>query len=268
MGDKVAARRAAAAAGLPVIPGTEDACADVVTATRLADEIGYPVLLKAAAGGGGRGMRIVRAGSELEGLFHTASAEAAAAFGDDRLYVEKLIEGGRHIEYQVLADGFGHALHLFERECSVQRNHQKLIEETPSPAMTAERVDHFGATVAAAVSALGYVGAGTVEFLLDPSSDELYFLETNTRLQVEHPITEMTTGIDLVAWQLRIAAGERLDLTQGEVRRSGHAIECRINAEDPADGFRPGAGRITRLVLPRQGHRRWRGPRHGNPEHE
>jgi len=253
MGDKVAARRAAVAAGLPVIPGTLAPVAGLDSVRQAASETGYPLILKAVAGGGGRGMRRVDDPAELESQWETATGEAAAAFGDGSMYVERYIEGGRHIEVQVLADRFGNVVHLGERECSVQRNHQKLIEETPSPALSPERSAAFGEMVRQAIARLGYRGAGTVEFLLDPATDQLYFLEMNTRLQVEHPVTEMTTGVDIVEWQLRIAASERLGFAQADIERRGHAIECRINAEDPEQGFRPAAGRITTLEWPATG---------------
>ncbi len=249
MGDKALARETMARAGLPTIPGSDGLVADVEEAKRLADDIGYPVLLKATAGGGGKGMRIVREPGELAAAFTEASREAEAAFGNPGLYMEKFIEHGRHIEFQVLGDTFGAAVHLGERECSVQRRHQKLVEEAPSPALTEDQRREFGAKVARAVAALGYVGAGTMEFLRGPDGS-LYFMEMNTRLQVEHPVTEEITGIDLVEHQLRIAAGEHLSLRQEEISWSGHAVEARINAEDPARDFQPGPGTITRFDFP------------------
>jgi len=249
LGDKVAARRAMSGLGVPVIPGSDGALETLEEARAVAESIGYPVLLKAVAGGGGRGMRRVYSADEIESAWQQARGEARAAFGDPTMYLEKLIEGGRHIEFQVMVDTFGHGLHFGERECSVQRRHQKLLEETPSVVVSPELRDEMGARVAGALSELGYQGAGTVEMLRD-ADGALYFLEVNTRLQVEHPITEMTWGVDLVELQLRVAAGQRLTLDQGELGPTGHAIEMRINAEDPDAGFRPCPGRVTRLVLP------------------
>ena len=249
MGKKTPARRAMAAAGLPLIPGSDGVLADLDEARAIADRVGYPVLLKAESGGGGRGMRVARAASELAAAWAEASGEAAAAFGDGRLYLERLIEGGRHVEIQVLADRYGDAVHLGERDCTVQRNHQKLIEESPAPFLDpAERTRALAAAVEA-VRRIGYVGAGTIELLLDPGGT-LRFMEMNTRLQVEHPVSEMRTGVDIVAEQIFIAAGHRLRLRQEEIRFEGHAIECRINAEDPAAGFRPAPGRIARWQAP------------------
>jgi acetyl-CoA carboxylase biotin carboxylase subunit len=249
MGKKTPAKRAMAAAGLAVIPGSDGVLADVNEARKLAEDVGYPVLLKAESGGGGRGMRVAAAPSDLEGAYADAQAEARAAFGDDRLYLERLIVGGRHVEIQIMADRYGHVIHLGERDCSVQRNHQKLIEESPSPALDdVERQRTLDAAVRAA-AAIGYVGAGTIELLLDEEG-KLRFMEMNTRLQVEHPVSEMRTGIDLVEQQIRVAAGEPLRLTQRDVHFDGHSIECRINAEDPSDGFRPSPGTIVRWVSP------------------
>jgi acetyl-CoA carboxylase biotin carboxylase subunit len=215
----------------------------------LAASIGYPVILKADAGGGGRGMRRANDERELREAFAQAGAEAASAFGNGALYLEKYLVGGRHIEVQVFGDRFGGALHLYERECSVQRKHQKLVEESPSPVLTDKQREALGASAAAAVARLGYVGAGTIEFFRAPGG-ELYFMEMNTRLQVEHPVTEMLCNIDLVEWQLRIAANERLPLSQADVRPSGHAIEVRINAEDPSLDFRPSPGVLEQFVIP------------------
>lgn len=248
MGDKAAARTAMRAAGLPVMPGSEQTLASVDEARELAQTIGYPVLLKAAAGGGGRGMRIVPNDAELPRAFATAKAEAEAAFGNGALYLEKFLPVARHIEIQVLADKYGHVIHLGERECSIQRRHQKLIEEAPSPVVDEALRQRMGAAAVAGARAIDYVGAGTMEFLLDPEGN-FYFIEMNTRIQVEHPVTEYVTGLDLVKWQLRIAAGERLTIQQADVRMSGHAIECRVNAEDPARDFLPQAGEIE-LYLP------------------
>ena len=249
MGDKSEAKRSARAAGLPTIPGSEGVVPDVETARTLASDIGYPVLLKARSGGGGRGMRACADERALRRAFEEASLEADKAFGDAGLYLEKRIESGRHIEFQVLCDALGGGVHLGERECSVQRNHQKLIEESPSPAISERFRDDFGARVAEASVRLGYRNAGTFEFLRDPEG-KLYFMEMNTRLQVEHPVTEMVTGIDLVEEQLRIAANEPLRFAQRDVVIDGHAIEMRINAEDPDHGFRPEPGEITGFEPP------------------
>jgi acetyl-CoA carboxylase biotin carboxylase subunit len=247
MGDKVRAKAAMAAAGVPVVPGT-DGLGSAAEARKAADGFGYPVLLKAAAGGGGKGMRLVTSAGEIEGAFQTASVEAAAAFGDGRVYVEKALVPARHVEIQVLADSEGGVLTLGERECSIQRRHQKLIEESPSPALTSERREEMEAAAERACLAVGYRNAGTFEFLVG-SDGAFYFIELNARLQVEHPVTELVTGIDLVREQLRIAAGERL-ATIGRAVRGGHAIEVRLNAEDPARGFAPSPGTITRFRPP------------------
>jgi acetyl-CoA carboxylase biotin carboxylase subunit len=248
MGDKVAARRTMQEAGVPVIPGTEEALVDPRLGRKLAEEIGFPVMIKAAAGGGGKGMRIARSSDVFDGLFSTAKAETEAAFGNGSLYVEKLLEAARHVEIQVMGDRHNHTIHLGERDCSIQRRHQKLIEESPSPALTPELRREMGAAAVRGVAAIGYVGAGTVEFLLDPSG-HYYFLEMNTRIQVEHPVTEEVTGYDLVKEQLSVAAGENLSLS-GDIELRGHAIECRINAEDPEQNFRPNPGRITTFHPP------------------
>jgi acetyl-CoA carboxylase biotin carboxylase subunit len=249
MGLKTPAKIAMKAAGLPVIPGSDDLLADADAAIAKAGEIGYPVILKADAGGGGRGMRRCTEPRELAEAFAAASAEAQAAFGNGKLYLERYLAGGRHIEVQILADRFGKAVHLFERECSIQRNHQKLIEESPSPALSPAERAEIGAAAARAAAEIGYVGAGTIEFLRD-GAGKLYFMEMNTRLQVEHPVTEAITGIDIVKEQLRIAANEPLSLSQERLAPRGHAIECRINAEDPAQGFRPSPGRIETFEIP------------------
>ena len=248
MGDKVAARHTMIEVDVPVIPGTEEAISDARLARKAAEQIGFPVMIKAKAGGGGKGMRIVRAAEEFEPLFATARAEAEAAFGDGSLYIEKLIEGARHVEIQVLGDRHGRAVHLGERDCTIQRRHQKLIEESPSPALTPELRREMGAAAVRGVSAIAYVGAGTVEFLLDRDR-RFYFLEMNTRIQVEHPVTEEVTGYDLVKEQIRVAAGEHLSIPDG-IELRGHAIECRINAEDPSSGFRPSPGTITTFNPP------------------
>jgi acetyl-CoA carboxylase biotin carboxylase subunit len=248
MGDKVAARRAMIAAGVPVVPGLDTGVSDA-EAVHAAEEIGYPVLVKAAAGGGGKGMRVVNDPADLPRALAASRREALGAFGDDTVYLEKLVSRARHVEIQVLADSHGNCIHLGERECSIQRRHQKLIEESPSVAVTPELRAAMGAVAVRAARAVGYTNAGTVEFLLDRSG-RFYFLEMNTRLQVEHPVTEMVTGVDLVKEQLAIASGRRMRWTQDDIRFKGHAIECRINAEDPYNGFLPQAGRITSLSEP------------------
>lgn len=252
MGDKATARETMRAAGLPVMPGGQGVLPSIDAARAMAEEVGYPVLLKATAGGGGRGMRKVDRPEDLAAKYEEASAEALKAFGNPDLYLEKFIVGGRHIEFQVLADHWGNVIHLGERECSVQRNHQKLIEEAPASRFDPDVRAALGERIRAAVRAIGYRNAGTIEFLMD-ASGALYFMEMNTRIQVEHPVTELVTGIDLVAWQLRIAAGERLTIQQEDVRWTGHAIEARINAEDPAQGFRPAPGRLERFEPPTLG---------------
>jgi acetyl-CoA carboxylase biotin carboxylase subunit len=257
MGDKTAARKRVIAAGVPVVPGTEDALSDAAEARRVAAEVGYPVLLKAAAGGGGKGMRIVRGEDEIERAFEAAGNEAQAAFGDRSVYIEKFLEGPRHIEIQLLADRHGNTLHLGERECSIQRRHQKLIEEAPSAVLTQEERAAMGATAVAAAQAVSYEGAGTVEFLYQDG--RFYFLEMNTRIQVEHPVTELVTGIDLVQWQIRVAAGEALPFRQEDIGWTGHAIECRITADDPFNGFLPSTGRIQMLEVPTGPGVRWDG---------
>jgi len=249
MGDKIEARRTMKEAGLPTIPGSDGVVADPKQAARLAAGVGYPVFLKASAGGGGKGMRRCDDEAALRKGFTEASNEAEKAFGNPALYLEKAIVGGRHIEFQILVDAWGGAVHLGERECSVQRHHQKLVEESPSPAVDEETRRAMGARVASVVAGLGYVNAGTVEFLRD-AGGSLYFMEMNTRLQVEHPVTESVTGIDIVREQIRIAANERLGYGQSDVTMTGHAIECRLNAEDPDDGFRPSPGTITRFERP------------------
>ena len=258
MGSKTAARTLAIAAGTPVVPGTTTALRDADEALVTAKQFGYPVLLKAAAGGGGKGMRVVREAKEMAPSLEAAQREARNAFGDDKVYVEKYIEGPRHVEIQVLADAHGTVLHLGERECSVQRRHQKMIEEAPSVAVTPELRARMGAAAVAAAKAAGYVNAGTCEFLLDRNG-EFYFLEMNTRIQVEHPVTELVMGIDLVQWQLRIAAGERLPFRQEELVPRGWAIECRITSEDPENAFLPSTGRIAYLHVPGGPGVRWDG---------
>ena len=258
MGSKTAARQLAVAHDVPVVPGTTEAIPTADRAKELAEEYGYPVLLKAAAGGGGKGMRVVRSADELASSFESAQREAKNAFGDDAVYLEKYIEGPRHVEIQVLGDSHGHVIHLGERECSVQRRHQKMIEEAPSVAVSPELRQKMGATAVRAAKAAGYVNAGTCEFLLDKDGN-FYFLEMNTRLQVEHPVTELVMGIDLVQWQLKIAAGEKLTVTQDQVAPTGWAIECRITSEDPANGFLPSTGTVDYLAIPAGPGVRWDG---------
>ncbi|HUF12103.1 MAG TPA: acetyl-CoA carboxylase biotin carboxylase subunit [Longimicrobiales bacterium] len=255
MGDKTAARRRMIAAGVPIVPGTSEPAADAASALAAARDIGFPVLLKAAAGGGGKGMRVVESEDELERAFAAASREALAAFGDGSVYLERYLDGPRHIEIQVLADAHGHTVHLGERECSIQRRHQKMIEEAPSGVLTPEQRRAMGEAAVAAAAAVGYVNAGTIEFLWQ--NGEFFFLEMNTRLQVEHPVTELVTGVDIVAWQIRIAGGAALDFDQDDVRIEGHAIECRITSEDPDNGFVPSTGRIDRVDVPAGPGVRW-----------
>jgi acetyl-CoA carboxylase biotin carboxylase subunit len=257
MGSKTAARALLVAAGVPVVPGTTEALRDADEAIALAARFGFPVLLKAAAGGGGKGMRVVRSAADLPDALAAAQRESRNAFGDDAVYIEKFIEGPRHVEIQVLGDAHGTMLHLGERECSIQRRHQKMIEEAPSIAVDPDRRAAMGATAVAAARAAGYVNAGTCEFLLDRDG-AFYFLEMNTRVQVEHPVTELVTGIDLVQWQLRIAAGERLPWTQADIPApQGWAIECRITSEDADAGFLPSTGTIRDLVVPAGPGVRW-----------
>ena len=249
MGSKAAARTLAQQAGVPVVPGSDGPLRDVEQAKELAEQVDYPVLLKASAGGGGRGMRQVDGPDGLESAYHAAQAEAIACFGDGEMYLEKLVLSPRHIEFQIMADAQGHVVHLGERDCSIQRRRQKLIEESPSRALTPQLREEMGRAAVAAAKAAGYVGAGTVEFVLSPQG-QFYFIEMNTRIQVEHPVTELVTGVDLVKEQLRVAAGLPLPFTQEDIHVSGHAIECRINAEDPAADFRPCPGRVEFLHFP------------------
>src|SRR6266540_1596949 len=250
MGDKAESKIRMKQAGVPTVPGYEglESENDFKPA---AEEIGYPILVKAAAGGGGKGMRVVNAESELHEAIESARREALNAFGDERLLIEKYIPNAHHIEFQVFGDQHGNLVHLFERECSVQRRHQKIIEETPSPLLTLELREEMGKAAVAAAKAVGYYNAGTIEFIVDPDTLKFYFLEMNTRLQVEHPVTEFVTGIDLVHWQIRIAAGERFPFTQSHFSQRGHAIECRVYAEDPADGFLPSTGKLLQFIEPR-----------------
>ncbi len=249
MGDKSLAKQTMRAAKIPVIPGSEKDVKTVAEAKKLASEFGYPVLLKAASGGGGKGMRLARDEKELEAGYKMAKAEAKAAFGDDRLYLEKYIDKPRHVEIQIIADTQGNIVHLGERECSIQRRHQKLIEESPSPAVDEALRKRMGDAAVAAAKTIGYQSAGTIEFLLD-ASGSFYFMEMNTRIQVEHPVTEMVTGYDLLKEQIRVAAGEKLSFPGDITKPYGHAIECRINAEDPSRDFMPTPGKITFLHLP------------------
>ena len=250
MGDKATARRTMKEVGIPIVPGTDGLVGSVEEAIAFARSSGFPVLLKATAGGGGKGMRVCRSEEELKKRFPEAALEAQKAFGNPGLYLERFVERGRHIEFQFFGDAYGDAVHLFERECSVQRNHQKLVEESPSPVIDEATRQRMGERVARAVAAIGYQGAGTMEFLLDSQSGELFFMEVNTRLQVEHPVTEMLTGLDLVEEQIKVAANHRLSWKQEDLKHQGHAIECRINAEDPAEGFRPSPGVVTRFEPP------------------
>ena len=242
MGDKVEAKRTAGALGLPLVPGSDGAVETVEDARKVAEEFGYPVLVKAAAGGGGRGMKVVENDAMLEGAFRQARAEAKAAFGHDAVYIEKYLKNPRHIEFQVFGDGKGNAIHLGERDCSLQRRHQKVLEEAPSPILSASERERMGAICAKAMADMNYRGAGTIEFLWE--NDEFYFIEMNTRLQVEHPVTELLTGMDLVKEQIRVAAGHALSRTQDQVKLNGHAIEVRINAEDPQT-FAPSPGLVS-----------------------
>lgn len=249
MGDKIKAREAMKQAGIPVVPGTEGSISDEKEALELIREIGLPVMIKAAAGGGGKGMRLVHNEADIEKSLRAARSEAMASFGDDAVYIEKYITSPHHIEFQILMDSHGNAVHLFERECSVQRRHQKMIEETPSPLMTPELRKIMGDTSVAAAKAVNYLGAGTIEFLVDNNLN-YYFLEMNTRLQVEHPITERITGVDLVKQQIKIAMGKSLAFTQDDLVQRGHAIECRINAEDPDNNFMPAPGKVHKIKEP------------------
>jgi acetyl-CoA carboxylase biotin carboxylase subunit len=247
MGDKITAKQAVKEAGIPVVPGSDGAITTEEEAFSAAREIGFPVLIKAAAGGGGRGMKVARTEEDLAEAVSTARAEAKAAFGDDAIYMERYLQGPRHIELQVIADRFGNVCHLGERDCSLQRRHQKILEEAPSPALSAAERVAIGETVNKAIAAIGYLGVGTIEFLWEDG--EFFFIEMNTRLQVEHPVTEMITGVDLVREQIRIAAGLPLSFKQSDVTFNGHAIECRINAEN-AETFTPSPGTITDFHAP------------------
>lgn len=249
LGDKTSARAAMTEAGLPLLPGSVEPLTDAESAKRLADSINYPVIIKAAAGGGGRGMSIVSEPDAFARTYQQTRATALQLFGDGRVYVERYLASARHVEIQVLADQHGNAIHLGERDCSVQRRHQKLVEESPAPGLPRELTERMGAAAVRGVLATGYVGAGTFEFLVD-TENRFYFMEVNCRIQVEHPVTEMVTGVDLIAEQLRIASGERLRLRQEDVRLSGAAIECRVNVEDPTRNFAPTPGWLARFTPP------------------
>jgi len=250
MGGKISARKIAIEAGVPVVPGTTEPLESLENAKATANDVGYPVMLKASAGGGGKGMRLVSSGDEMRSAYENARAESLASFGDDAVYIEKAVVRPRHIEIQVFSDMLGNHVHLAERECSIQRRHQKVVEEAPSPINSAELRAAMGECAVKVARAVGYVGAGTVEFLVSDLDKSFYFLEMNTRLQVEHPVTELVTGIDLVREQINVAAGQPLSFSQEQVRLTGHAIECRIYAEDPENNFLPSPGKILRLRVP------------------
>jgi acetyl-CoA carboxylase biotin carboxylase subunit len=250
MGDKAESKILMKQSGVPTVPGFEGLESNN-DFQKAAQEIGYPVLVKASAGGGGKGMRVVNQESELSEAIESARSEALNSFGDERLLIEKYLANAHHIEFQVFGDKQGNLVHLFERECSVQRRHQKIIEETPSPLLTAELREQMGRAAVAAAKAVNYYNAGTIEFIFDPTTSQYYFLEMNTRLQVEHPITELVAGIDLVQWQIRIAAGEKFPFTQSDFHQHGHAIECRVYAENPANGFFPSTGSLLQFIEPR-----------------
>lgn len=249
MGNKARARQMMVEAGVPIVPGVDGVLRDFAHARKAAEKVGYPIMLKASAGGGGKGIRIVRSPEELKKAYDSAKTEAKAAFNDDALYLEKYVEEPRHIEFQILADHYGNVLHLGERDCSIQRRNQKVVEEAPSVFLTSELRTKMGQTAVRAAKAVGYQNAGTVEFLVDKNGD-FYFMEMNTRIQVEHPVTEMVTGIDIVKEQLHIASGEKLTIRQEDICIQGHAIECRINAENPALGFRPSPGKANVILWP------------------
>ena len=249
LGDKASAKEMAKRAGVPLTPGSDGVLKDVLDAAQWAEKIGYPVMIKASAGGGGKGIRVVECEGELEAAFRSASAEAEANFGDGRLYMEKLIRHPRHVEVQIMADAFGNVIHLFDRDCSVQRRHQKLIEESPSPAIDEETRRKMNEYAVLAAKTVGYTNAGTIEFIVDPKGN-FYFMEMNTRIQVEHGVTEMVTGTDLIIEQIRVAMGEELSFKQEDIRIKGHAIECRINAEIPEKNFMPSPGVVQHMHLP------------------
>lgn len=249
MGNKSEARKTMMEAGIPVVPGTKEPIYTVEEAKVIADNMGYPVMIKASSGGGGKGMRISRSSGDFEENFRMAQMESISGFSDDTMYIEKYIESPRHIEFQILGDAYGHVIHLGERDCSIQRRHQKVLEESPSPAIDEELREKMGRTAVQAAKAVNYESAGTIEFLLDKHKN-YYFMEMNTRIQVEHPVTEFVTNVDLIKSQIRIAAGESLNIRQEDIEFKGHAIECRINAENPEMNFRPSPGKIERLHLP------------------
>ncbi len=249
LGNKQEARNTMVSAGVPVIPGSTEAIYDAETGAQIAAKIGYPVIVKAALGGGGKGMRVANAPEEFANSFRTAQKETQMAFGDNTMYIEHFVQRPRHIEFQILADQYGNVVHLGERDCSIQRSHQKMIEESPSVALSEDLRKRMGDAAVKAAKAAGYQNAGTIEFLLEKSGN-FYFMEMNTRIQVEHPVTEWVTGIDLIKEQIRIASGKKLSYTQEDIHLTGHAIECRINAENPAKGFRPSPGTITDMYLP------------------
>ncbi len=248
MGDKVMAKKTVKSFGLPVVPGSAGGVDNVEEATKVANDMGLPVIIKAASGGGGKGMQVVNDIKELPELFTRARTEAKANFGDDTVYIEKFLANPRHIEIQVFGDSHGNAVHLGERDCSIQRRHQKLIEEAPSPVLSKEKREEIGKLAANTIQKMGYEGAGTIEFLYE--DDKFYFMEMNTRIQVEHPVTEMVTGVDLIAEQIRVAGGKKLSVSQDEIQLKGHAIELRVNAEDPEHDFRPSPGTITQFHAP------------------
>ena len=249
MGDKISARRKMIEAGVPVVPGSKEPVYTVEEGLKTAKEVGFPVMIKASSGGGGKGMRVSRSEEDFEANFLNAQMESVKGFSDNTMYIERFVENPRHIEFQILGDRYGNVVHLGERDCSIQRRHQKVLEESPSAAISGELRKKMGETAVRAAKAVGYENAGTIEFLLDKDKN-FYFMEMNTRIQVEHPVTEWVTGMDLIQEQLRVASGMPLSVTQGEVRLSGHAIECRINAENPAKNFRPCPGKITEMHLP------------------
>lgn len=249
MGNKALARKTMIEAGVDVIPGCDEMIESLARARKVADEIGYPVIIKAALGGGGKGMRVAKSDSEIEAAFNTAKKESEMAFGDGRMYIEHFVENPRHIEFQIMADSHGNVIHLGERDCSIQRNHQKMIEESPAVVMSDATRKKMADMAIKAAKAVGYENAGTIEFLLEKTG-KFYFMEMNTRIQVEHPVTEMVTGLDMIKEQIRIASGKKLSVSQADVEPKGHAIECRINAEDPRHGFAPSPGHINGLYMP------------------
>ena len=250
MGDKAKAKSLMKESGVPVVPGSDGIIDSLNSALELVEKSGFPIILKASAGGGGKGMRIVNEKKELEKAYNYASTEAQQAFGDSRLYIEKYITSPKHIEVQVLGDRHGNVVHLFERDCSIQRRHQKLLEESPSPAIDKNTRENLGEIAVKAAKSVEYDSAGTIEFLYDMETKEFYFMEMNTRIQVEHPISEEITGIDLIKYQIKIVNDEKLDIKQEDIERNGHSIECRINAEDPEKNFNPTPGKITQLIVP------------------